>query len=78
VARDGQGTRVADVPAAPLSVAEPAVMPAPPHDLRPGHADPSSFPRQTWAATMRRVLAGAPDEAFGAPARGAGRNCAQR
>src|SRR5499427_5047837 len=34
-------------------------------DLRPGHADPSSFPRQGWAAVMRRVLAGAPDEAFG-------------
>ena len=32
---------------------------------RPGHADPSSFPRQAWAAAMRRVLAEAPDEAFG-------------
>jgi GntR family transcriptional regulator/MocR family aminotransferase len=65
VARHGQGTRVADLPAAPLSPAEPPVMPAPRHDLRPGHADPSSFPRLAWAATMRRVLAGAPDEAFG-------------
>jgi GntR family transcriptional regulator/MocR family aminotransferase len=43
----------------------PPTVPAPHHDLRPGHADPSSFPRQAWAAAMRRVLAEAPDEAFG-------------
>jgi len=41
------------------------MSPRPRHDLRPGHADPSSFPRQAWAAAMRRVLAEAPDEAFG-------------
>jgi GntR family transcriptional regulator / MocR family aminotransferase len=65
VARHGQGTRVASLPAAPRSPTEPPAVPAPRHDLRPGHADPSSFPRQAWAAAMRRVLAEAPDEAFG-------------
>jgi len=65
VARHGLGTRVADLPAAPPLPAEPPAVPAPRHDLRPGHADPSSFPRQGWAAVMRTVLAGAPDEAFG-------------
>lgn len=65
VARHGLGTRVADLPAAPLPPAEPLAVPAPRHDLRPGHADPSSFPRQRWATVMRRVLAEAPDEAFG-------------
>src|SRR5215469_14053176 len=65
VARHGLGTQVADLPAAPPLPAEPPAVPAPRHDLRPGHADPSSFPRQGWAAVMRTVLAGAPDEAFG-------------
>jgi GntR family transcriptional regulator / MocR family aminotransferase len=65
VARHGLGTRVADLPAAPPAPAEPPAVPAPRHDLRPGHADPSSFPRQAWAAATRRVLAEAPDEAFG-------------
>ena len=64
-ARHGLGTRVADLPAPPGPVAEPAAVPAPRHDLRPGHADPSSFPRRDWAAAIRRVLAEAPDEAFG-------------
>ncbi len=65
VARQGQGTRAASLPAALRSPAEPPAAPAPRHDLRPGHADPSSFPRQAWAAAMRQVLAEAPDEAFG-------------
>src|SRR5215469_2620938 len=65
VARHGLGTQVADLPAAPPLPAEPPAVPALRHDLRPGHADPSSFPRQGWAAVMRTVLAGAPDEAFG-------------
>src|SRR5713226_30804 len=65
VARHGRDTRVADLPAAPPPPEEPLAVPAPRHDLRPGHADPSSFPRQRWAAVMRRMLAEAPDEAFG-------------
>jgi GntR family transcriptional regulator / MocR family aminotransferase len=65
VARQGAATRVAHLPSAPPAPAEPPAVPVPRHDLRPGHADPSSFPRQAWAAAMRRVLAEAPDEAFG-------------
>jgi len=65
VARHGLGTWVADLSAAPPPPEEPPAVPAPRYDLRPGHADPSSFPRQGWAAVMRRVLAEAPDEAFG-------------
>ena len=65
VARHGRDTRVADLSAAPSPPAEPSAVPGPRHDLRPGHADPSSFPRQGWASVMRRVLAEAPDEAFG-------------
>ncbi len=65
VARHGRDTRVADLSAAPPPPEEPLAVPAPRHDLRPGHADPSSFPRHKWAAVMRRMLAEAPDEAFG-------------
>jgi GntR family transcriptional regulator/MocR family aminotransferase len=65
VARHGLGTRVADLPAAQPGAAEPPAARAPRYDLRPGHADPSSFPRRNWVAAMRWVLAEAPDEAFG-------------
>jgi GntR family transcriptional regulator/MocR family aminotransferase len=65
VARHGLGTSVANLPPAAPTPADLPVASAPRHDLRPGHADPSSFPRQTWAAIMRRVLAEVPDEAFG-------------
>jgi GntR family transcriptional regulator / MocR family aminotransferase len=65
VARHGLGTRVANLPSAPPPPQEPPAVPAPRHDLRPGHADPSSFPRQWWSAVMRRVLAEVADEAFG-------------
>lgn len=65
VARQGAATRVARLPPAPPTPAEPPAVPAPRHDLRPSHADASSFPRLAWAAAMRRVLAEAPDEAFG-------------
>jgi GntR family transcriptional regulator / MocR family aminotransferase len=67
LAQHGRGTRVADLPTPPPARAEPPVPPPPRHDLRPGHHDPSSFPRQAWAAVIRRVLAEAPDEAFGYP-----------
>jgi GntR family transcriptional regulator / MocR family aminotransferase len=65
VPRHGRGTRVADLPNPPPPPAERPAEQAPLHDLRPGHADPSSFPRPAWAAAMRRVLAEAADEAFG-------------
>jgi GntR family transcriptional regulator / MocR family aminotransferase len=64
-ARHGQGTRVADLPAAESAPEEPPQEQPPFHDLRPGHADPSSFPRPAWASAMRRVVAEAADEAFG-------------
>jgi len=67
LAQHGRGTRVADLPTSPPAPAEPPTPPPPCHDLRPGHHDPSSFPRQSWAAVTRRVLAEAPDEAFGYP-----------
>src|SRR5712691_216068 len=65
VTRHGLGTWVTDLPAAQPAPVEAPPTRAPLHDLRPGHADPSSFPRQHWAAVMRRVLAEAPDEVFG-------------
>ena len=65
VARQGLGTSVADIQSVAPAPAEPPAAQAPRLDLRPGHADPSSFPRQNWAAVTRKVLAEAPDEAFG-------------
>jgi len=41
-------------------------VPRPPvHDLRPGHPDLSSFPRQEWVRALKRALASVPHEAFG-------------
>jgi GntR family transcriptional regulator / MocR family aminotransferase len=64
VARQGGFTRAAAVP-----LSSPPPAPVRPtrtwqHDLRPGRADPASFPRSDWAAALRRVLADAPNEAF--------------
>ncbi|MFS0898542.1 PLP-dependent aminotransferase family protein [Mycolicibacterium litorale] len=39
--------------------------PRPEHDLRPGHPDLSSFPREEWARAVKRALQAAPTEAFG-------------
>jgi GntR family transcriptional regulator/MocR family aminotransferase len=64
VAQQGRPTRVAAIP---TSKAAPAVRERSPrwaHDLRPGRADPSSFPRQEWAAALRHVLSTAPNEVF--------------
>jgi GntR family transcriptional regulator / MocR family aminotransferase len=64
VARQGRQTRVAAIP-----VPEPVPAPRQPerrwlHDLRPGRADPSSFPRREWGAALRHVLSTAPSEVF--------------
>src|SRR5204863_5888760 len=42
-----------------------ASAPAARHDFIPGSPDLSSFPRQEWAAAVRRGLRTAPDRAFG-------------
>ncbi|MGW0880750.1 MocR-like pyridoxine biosynthesis transcription factor PdxR [Streptomyces sp. NPDC002671] len=80
-ARQGSGTRVAmGVPPAPsgqrgravplpragrVPVKTPARAREPRHDLRQGTPDASAFPRSAWAASYRRALRAAPNEAFG-------------
>ncbi|MFB6674752.1 PLP-dependent aminotransferase family protein [Streptomyces sp. NPDC056390] len=68
-ARQGSGTRVAERagPPAPGRVPKkgPARAHGPRHDLRQGTPDASSFPRAEWAASYRRALQAAPNEAFG-------------
>ncbi|MCA6092977.1 PLP-dependent aminotransferase family protein [Streptomyces sp. SCA3-4] len=70
-ARQGSGTRVArrTAPTPRRPAARSAALPPTPvrplHDLRPGHADVSVFPRAAWLAAVRRALAAAPHEAFG-------------
>ena len=68
-ARTGAGTWVADLMvAAPGPTAgepEPAAVPVYRHDLAPGRPDVSGFPRDAWAAAVRRALTHAPAEAFG-------------
>jgi GntR family transcriptional regulator/MocR family aminotransferase len=68
--RQGSGTWVAEAGGAPV----PAAGAAPvlddrggPADLRPGLPDLSLFPRTTWSATHRRVIARLPHRAFGYP-----------
>lgn len=69
-ARQGSGTRVAER-AEPLRHAARVPVKAPPrargprHDLRQGTPDASAFPRAAWAASYRRALQAAPNEAFG-------------
>ena len=63
--RRGSGTRVAggplrNPPAAPV----PGMPAAPRFDLRPGHPDLTSFPRQAWVAALRRSLRDAPPATF--------------
>ncbi|MDX3844081.1 MocR-like pyridoxine biosynthesis transcription factor PdxR [Streptomyces europaeiscabiei] len=77
-ARQGSGTRVAER-AAPLGAPARVPRKAPPrargprHDLRQGTPDASAFPRAAWAASYRRALTQAPNEAFG-PGDPAGRS----
>ncbi|MFE1951046.1 PLP-dependent aminotransferase family protein [Streptomyces sp. NPDC059524] len=68
-ARQGSGTQVAPrgtpprtAPAhRPRRAERPRVL----HDLMPSSPDASSFPRSAWAASARRALATAPNDAFG-------------
>jgi len=68
VARQGSGTRVADLqPGSAAGAALPTAM-APPriaYDLRVGTPDLSAFPRRAWLAAMRQVMKVVPDEALG-------------
>ena len=64
----GSGTRVARRAEPVASVRTPKKAPgAAPvvHNLRQGQPDASSFPRTAWLASARRVLAAAPNDAFG-------------
>lgn len=69
-ARQGSGTRVAER-AEPLGAPARVPRKAPPrargprHHLRQGTPDASAFPRAAWAASYRRALTQAPNEAFG-------------
>ncbi|MEE1765557.1 MocR-like pyridoxine biosynthesis transcription factor PdxR [Streptomyces sp. SP18BB07] len=69
-ARQGSGTRVAER-VEPLGSAARVPRKGPPrargpqHDLRQGTPDASAFPRAAWAASYRRALTRAPNEAFG-------------
>jgi GntR family transcriptional regulator / MocR family aminotransferase len=69
-ARQGAGTRVADLPtiATPIAATSPAVATRPPdtwRPLRPGLPDLSRFPRQAWARALQRSLIQAPTDALG-------------
>ncbi|MER5910256.1 PLP-dependent aminotransferase family protein [Streptomyces sp. NPDC001982] len=75
-ARQGSGTRVTERSdraerGEPLRHAVRAPTKTPPrargprHDLRQGTPDASAFPRTAWAASYRRALQAAPNEAFG-------------
>ncbi|MFF9039332.1 PLP-dependent aminotransferase family protein [Streptomyces sp. NPDC014892] len=69
-ARQGSGTRVAER-VEPLGSTTRVPRKGPPrgrgprHDLRQGTPDASAFPRAAWAASYRRALTRAPNEAFG-------------
>lgn len=64
--RRGSGTRVARGPVRNPRTAPAAGAPGPPRvDLRPGHPDLTSFPRQAWVAALRRSLRDAPPAKLG-------------
>jgi GntR family transcriptional regulator/MocR family aminotransferase len=64
VARQGRPTRVAAIPSSKPASTVRERSPRWAHDLRPGRADPASFPRLDWAAALRHVLSTAPNEVF--------------
>ena len=54
--RQGAAGRVSWVPAGPPEPRPATVLAEPAWDLRPGRADRSSFPRQAWLRSVRRVV----------------------
>jgi GntR family transcriptional regulator / MocR family aminotransferase len=64
----GSGTsvaqRAADVVRSVAAPPEPRARQRLDHDLRPGHPDPSSFPRTEWSRAVKRALNAAPSDAF--------------
>ncbi len=68
VAEQGRGTRVSytgvEAETADIDRSYAAAFA---HDFRPGQPDVSAFPRRAWLRSLRRVLADAPDAAFGYP-----------
>jgi GntR family transcriptional regulator / MocR family aminotransferase len=61
VARHGAPTRVSEAAARPTDSRRPLAEERPPRfDFRPGGPDVSVFPRQSWAASLRRGLRDAP------------------
>lgn len=68
VSSQGSGTTVAPRPQPPARKPRPA-EPRPSYsvDFRPGEPDASTFPRSAWMQSLRRVVTGAPDHAFGYP-----------
>ena len=74
VGRQGAPTRVSETAARPAARGRPPAEERPPRfDFRPGAPDVSLFPRDAWAASLRRALREAPDvrldygDARGAP-----------
>jgi GntR family transcriptional regulator/MocR family aminotransferase len=62
VTRHGAPTRVSDAATRPVRAGRPAADERPPRfDFRPGGPDISLFPRDAWAASIRRSLRAAPD-----------------
>jgi GntR family transcriptional regulator / MocR family aminotransferase len=62
VARHGAPTRVSETAARPADTGHRLADERPPRfDFRPGAPDVSLFPRQSWAASLRRGLRDAPD-----------------
>ena len=67
-AEHGSGTRVAEVSVRRDDADEVDLLgPTPTFDFRPGEPDASSFPRQAWMRSVRRIVTGAPDSVFGYP-----------
>ncbi|PRC48353.1 PLP-dependent aminotransferase family protein, partial [Mycobacterium sp. ITM-2017-0098] len=67
--RQGSGTWVVDTarasgPVAPVPLRPHGARVAPVHNLMPGSPDVAEFPRNQWAASMRRALTNAPTEAL--------------
>ncbi len=69
VAKQGAGTRVAEVPITERAEATTPSHVVAPHiaDFRPGEPDAGLFPRSAWSRSVRRVLTESTNQAFGYP-----------